>query len=67
MKLFFSYSLGSQAVREREILGLMEAMEEYGLEEGLILTLDDEEVLKIEGKDGMKKIVVKPVWKWMLE
>ncbi len=62
-----SIHLGSQAVREREILGLMEAMEEYGLEEGLILTLDDEEVLKIEGKDGMKKIVVKPVWKWMLE
>ena len=58
---------GSPAVREREILGLMEALEEYGLEEGLILTMDDEEVLKIEGKDGKKRIIVKSVWKWMLE
>lgn len=58
---------GSQVVREREVLGLMEVMEEYGLEEGLILTMDDEEVLKIEGKDGQKKIIVKSVWKWMLE
>jgi len=62
-----SIHFGSPAVRERELLGLMEAMEEYGLEEGLILTMDDEEVLKIEGKDGTKKIIVKPAWKWMLE
>lgn len=62
-----SVYFGSQAVREREVFGLMEAMEEYGLEEGLILTLDDEEVLRIEGKDGTKKIMVKPAWKWMLE
>ena len=33
-------------------------MEEYGLEEGLILTMDDEEVLRMEGKDGQKIIVV---------
>lgn len=62
-----SIYFGSQAVREREVSGLLEAMEEYGLEEGLILTLDDEEVLRIEGKDGKKKITVKPAWKWMLE
>lgn len=62
-----SIHFASQPVREREVLGLMEAMEEYGLEEGLIVTMDDEEVLNIEGKDGMKKIVVKPAWKWMLE
>jgi predicted AAA+ superfamily ATPase len=62
-----SIYFGSQAVKERELLGLMEAMEEYGLEEGLILTLDDEEVLRIKGKDGNKKIIVKPAWKWMLE
>ena len=54
-------------VRERAVLGLMEAMDNYGLEEGLILTMDDEEVLFIEGKDKKKKIMVKSVWKWMLE
>ena len=41
-----SIYFGSPAVREREILGLMEALDEYGLEEGLILTMDDEEVLR---------------------
>lgn len=62
-----SICFGNPAVREREILGLTEAMDEYGLEEGLILTMDDEEIVKIEGKDGKKRIMVKSVWKWMLE
>lgn len=62
-----SIHFGSQVVRERAVLGLMEAMNNYGLEEGLILTMDDEEVLFIEGKDKKKKIMVKSVWKWMLE
>ena len=59
--------LGSPVIRERAISGLLEAMEDYGLEEGLILTMDDEEVLFIEGKAEKKKIMVKSVWKWMLE
>jgi len=62
-----SIYFGNPASREREILGLMEAMEEYGLPEGLILTMDDDETLEIEGKDGKKRIIVKSVWRWMLE
>ena len=62
-----SVCFGSPAVREREILGLTEALEEYGLEKGLILTMDDEEIVKVESKSGKKIILVKPVWKWMLE
>jgi predicted AAA+ superfamily ATPase len=63
-----SVYFGSPAVREREIFGLMEAMEEYGLNEGLILTMDDEEVMEIAGRDGEKrKIIINSVWKWMLE
>ncbi len=62
-----SVCFGSPAVRERELLGLIEAMEEYGLEEGLILTMDDEETVKIESKSGKKIVMVKSVWKWMLE
>lgn len=62
-----SICFGGPAVREREILGLTEAMDEYGLEEGLILTMDDEETVKIEGEGGKKIIMVKSVWKWMLE
>lgn len=62
-----SICFGNPAVREREILGLTEAMNEYGLEEGFILTMDDEETVKVEGTDGKKIITVKSVWKWMLE
>ncbi|WP_048127147.1 ATP-binding protein [Methanosarcina sp. WH1] len=63
-----SVYFGSPAVREREVLGLMAAMEEYGLNEGLILTMDDEGVMEISGKDGEKKrIIINSVWKWMLE
>jgi predicted AAA+ superfamily ATPase len=61
-----SVCFGGPAVREREILGLMETLDKYGLEEGLILTMDDEETVKVEGKSGKKIILVKPVWKWML-
>jgi predicted AAA+ superfamily ATPase len=58
---------GSPGVRERELLGLMEALDNYELSEGLILTLDDNEVLKVEGRTGEKKIIVKSAWRWMLE
>lgn len=49
--------------KDREIDGLLEALKKYNLKEGLILTLDDEEEIKKENK----KIIIKPVWKWMLE
>jgi uncharacterized protein len=49
--------------KNREIEGLIEAMDKFKLKKGLILTLDQEEELKV----GEKKILVKPVWKWILE
>lgn len=49
--------------RERETGGLLEAMNEFDLDRGLILTSDQEDELKVEGKT----IVLKPVWKWLLE
>jgi len=49
--------------KEREIAGLLEAMKEFNLKDGIILTYEQEENLIIEGK----KIVIKPVWKWLLE
>ena len=48
--------------REREILGLTEAMNKFKLKKGLILTYDQEE----EIEQGNKKIKVMPVWKWFL-
>jgi hypothetical protein len=47
----------------REIGGLREALESFGLGEGFILTNDQEE----QKKDGDTTIIIKPVWKWLLE
>jgi predicted AAA+ superfamily ATPase len=48
--------------KEREIKGLVEAMNKFKLNEGLILTYNQEEEFRIDGK----KIKVIPVWKWLL-
>ena len=46
---------------EREIGGLTEAMAKFKLKEGLILTYNQEDTLKLKGG----KITVKPTWKWL--
>ncbi len=48
--------------REREIKGLIKAMEKFKLKQGLIITNNQEE----EIIQGNKKIIVKPAWKWLL-
>lgn len=47
--------------REREIRGLVEAMETYHLDEGLIITAFHEEEIEQDGK----RIHILPAWKWM--
>ena len=49
--------------KNREINGLLEAMEKFKLKEGLILTYDNEDKIVID----KKQIIIKPVWKWLLE
>lgn len=49
--------------RKREINGLLEAMTKFKLKKGLILTYDQEYEFKIKNK----KIIVKPLWKWLME
>jgi hypothetical protein len=49
--------------KERELSGLLEALETFNLGEGTILTYAQEDELKVAGK----AIKIKPVWKWMLE
>lgn len=56
-------TLHDHTTKKREIEGLLDAMKTYKLHEGLILTLEDEDIIEID----MKKIFVKPVWKWLLE
>jgi len=49
--------------KDREYEGLYEALTRYGLDEGLILTADEE----FEDSFKNKKIIVMPVWKWLLQ
>jgi uncharacterized protein len=49
--------------QKREFSGLIDACKSYKLKKGLILTYDQEDSFV---QDGIK-IVVKPVWKWLLE
>ncbi len=58
-----SLSLSNPRTKKREIEGLADAMNKYKLKQGTILTLEDED----EFDENGKKIIVKPVWKWLLE
>ena len=49
--------------QDREVNGLVEAMDKFKLKQGLILTNEQEDEFEI----NKKKIIVKPVWKWMQE
>ncbi len=49
--------------RERELSGLADALREFSIEKGLILTYDQEKMEKIDGK----KVSIIPTYKWLLE
>ena len=53
----------NESNKEREIGGLLEAMERFKLKKGIILTYEQTEEINIKGK----KIQVLPVYKWILE
>ena len=55
-------AMNDEKTRKREIEGLMEAMNAYGLAEGFILTMEEKEELEIDGK----QVHVLPTWEWML-
>ena len=56
-------SLLDKDTKKRELEGLLEALNAFGLNRGVILTDDEEDSFQI----GNNKIDVKPVWKWILE
>lgn len=49
--------------KEREVNGLLEAMNEFNLKEGTIVTLDQSDRLKIDGKE----VKLVPVADWINE
>jgi hypothetical protein len=46
----------------REVEGLLEAMQRLELSEGLILTEETKDEMLIDGK----KILIQPIWFWLL-
>jgi len=57
------FTLDSAETREREIRGLMDAMQQYDLKDGFIITSDAEEVIEMNDRT----IHILPAWKWTLE
>jgi len=57
-----SYSINNKKTRDREIEGLLEAMDYTGLRKSLLITKDAEETLSF----GKRKILVVPLFKWLL-
>lgn len=58
--------LDTPEVKKREYAGLLEAMQEYELEEGLIITLDSQYQDQVELKNKIYKINIVPAWRWLL-
>jgi hypothetical protein len=48
--------------REREIRALRKGMKHFGMNKGLVLTYEAEEIIQHKGSE----IEVRPVWKWLL-
>lgn len=56
------HSLADPVTRKREIDGLLEAMDEFNLRQGLILTTEESDAIRANGRT----IDVMPVWYWLL-
>jgi len=58
-----TYVMPNEKTRKREIDGLLDAMNAYNLQSGLIITDETEE----EIIENDKKITIIPAWKWLFE
>ena len=58
-----SQNLSDPKTAEREMAGLLEAMEKFKLKTGLIIAEGQEEEKNVKGK----KIKIVPAWKWLLK
>lgn len=57
------WDMADERTRKREVEALVAAMDTYDLKEALILTDEGEDEIKI----GDRKIIVEPVWTWLLQ
>jgi hypothetical protein len=57
-----SSEIDNPATRKREVTGLMEAMNYFSIDNGIIITSETEE----EIIESNKRIQIVPLWKWLL-
>lgn len=62
-----TFSLEDKETFDREIKGLLEALECYNHEEGLILTNSEQDKLEIEYNAKKYTVHIMPIWKWILK
>lgn len=58
-----AWSLRDDKTRAREVSALQQALGELDMKQGLILTYNESEEVRV----GQKRIIVKPVYQWLLE
>jgi uncharacterized protein len=58
-----TFSMSNSQTRERELMGLIDAMKTYSLDHGTIITYEEEMVIE---RDGYRIDIV-PAWKWFLK
>jgi predicted AAA+ superfamily ATPase len=59
-------NLADERTRRREMDGLREALSAYNLQEGLIITEDEEKTEQVNTPTGSFTIRTTPAWKWLL-
>ena len=62
MAVQVSFELNNEN-KERELRGLLNAMNKFKVKNGMILTYNDEDEIRIDNK----KIKIKPIWKMLIE
>lgn len=58
-----SYSIFDPSTKKREVRALSNASKELGCDRLTIITWDEEEIIKLDGKTEVKVV---PIWKWLL-
>ncbi|MDF1760116.1 MAG: ATP-binding protein [Coxiellaceae bacterium] len=59
-------SLEDEKTKQREINGLLDALEYHKLESGLILTENEEDTIELMHNDKKYHVTVLPIWQWSL-
>lgn len=59
-------SMEDAKTKHRELEGLLEALEHHQLKQGYILTESEEETISLEHNKISYKIIILPIWKWLL-